>query len=161
MLLAFDQFKERSKSSNKLLIAGNKKWWPAKLDRLYNEMTFKNDVVFLGRLSDFKLAEVLGASKALTYLPYFEGFGIPIIEAFQANIPVITSNVTSMPEVADNSALLCDPRNIKEIAEAMCLIEKDEVLRMSLIEKGSKRAADFSWEKTSTLLWESIEKTLA
>jgi glycosyltransferase involved in cell wall biosynthesis len=160
LFLAFDDFKKASGSPIKLLVAGNKKWWPKELEGIYQHMQFKQDLIFLGRLNDEELAVVLGGASALTYLPYFEGFGIPILEAFQARIPVITSNVTSMPEVADDAALLCNPRDVKEIANAMnsVLEEREKVGR--LVEKGEKRAGDFSWEKTADLLWESMLKTL-
>jgi len=68
-----------------------------------------NDVVFSGRLNADELVQVLGASPCFTYVSYFEGFGIPIVEAFRCGVPVITSNVTSMPEVAGDAALFVDP----------------------------------------------------
>lgn len=160
LFLAFDLFKKESKSDLKLVIAGNKKWWPKELDLIHQKMEFRSDVIFVGRLADQELSRVLAAATALTYLPYFEGFGIPILEAFNCGVPVITSTVTSMPEVADDAAILCHPENVKEIAEAMQKLALDENLKNKLIEKGMQRAADFSWEQTAELLWQSIEKTL-
>ena len=160
LFLAFDAFKKQSGSTTKLLIAGNKKWWPKKLDRLYHRMKFKEEVIFVGRLADEELAKLLASASALTYLPYFEGFGIPILEAFNCEVPVITSKVTSMPEVAKDAAILCDPKNVQEIAAAMERVSTVENLRADLIKKGKVRALDFSWEKTAELLWESMEKTL-
>ena len=86
---------------------------------------------------------------------YFEGFGIPIVEAFKCDTPVITSNVTSMPEVAANAALLIDPFNEQSIAEAMEKI-LDEDVRHDLIEKGRIRRQDFSWDKAAEGWWNSI-----
>jgi glycosyltransferase involved in cell wall biosynthesis len=120
-------------------------------------MKYANDVVFSGRLNSEELVQVLGASLALTYVSYFEGFGIPIVEAFYCGVPVITSNVTSMPEVAGDAALLVNPFQPRSIAEAMKRIAEDESLREDLIRKGFDRKADFSWQKTADLLWESIE----
>jgi glycosyltransferase involved in cell wall biosynthesis len=74
--------------------------------------------------------------------------------------PVITSNITSMPEVAGDAALLVDPFSIESIANAMIYIYKDEDIRNSLIEKGKKRKLNFSWDKTADALWKSIEKTV-
>lgn len=160
LLLAFDAFKKRQNSEIKLLIVGNQKWWPKELESVYQSMKFKTDVLFMGRLSDKELAEALSSSLALTYLPYFEGFGIPILEAFQAETAVITSNVTSMPEVAADAALLCNPKNVEEIAQAMLEISINTIKRKTLIERGKVRKQDFSWQKSANLLWSSIEKTL-
>ena len=123
-------------------------------------MKFKQDVLFTGRLSTDNLKNVLGSAMAMTYVPYFEGFGIPILEAMNCDTPVITSNLTSMPEVAKEAALLVDPFSVDSISSAMVLIYQDKNLRNNLIEKGRKRKLDFSWNKTANELWKSIEKTI-
>ena len=102
----------------------------------------------------------MASALALTYVPVFEGFGIPIVEAFSVGTPVITSNVTSMPEVASNAALLVNPMDEKTIAKCMQRISEDENLRKELIEKGLNRRKDFSWEYTANKLWEAIEKAM-
>jgi len=96
----------------------------------------------------------------MTYISYFEGFGIPILEAFSAGVPVITSNVTSMPEVAGDAAILVDPFDINDIAEAMNNITENESLRKDLIQKGYERRKKFSWDQSAKNLWQSIEKTI-
>jgi len=123
-------------------------------------MKHKNDVVFTGRLSSEELRNVLASALALTYVPYFEGFGIPIVEAMNTDTPVITSNVTSMPEVAQDAALLVDPFSVESITAAMLQISRDPGLRETLIEKGRRRRAAFSWDRTADLLWKSILKTV-
>ena len=160
LLLAFDKFKAGDQNKVKLLVVGNKKWWPKELERTFQSMKFKQEVYFMGRLTDEELSKALASSLALTYLPYFEGFGIPILEAFQAETAVITSTVTSMPEVAADAAILCDPKNVEEIANATQLIASQPEKRAALIEKGKLRKNDFSWQKSADLLWSSIEKTL-
>jgi glycosyltransferase involved in cell wall biosynthesis len=156
---AFETFKKTDKVNTKLLIVGNRKWWPTELEQLYQKMSAKDSVVFCGRQSDQQLSKLLAAADCLTYLPYFEGFGIPILEAFQSGTAVITSKVSSMPEIAKDAALLCNPKNKEEIAIAMKQIMEKPKLRRDLIEKGLKRAQDFSWEKTADLLWNSMLKT--
>jgi glycosyltransferase involved in cell wall biosynthesis len=155
---AFDNFKTNNTNAVKLLIVGEKYYWTRQIKQTYLNMKHKKDVVFTGRLSADELKKVMGSALALTYVPYFEGFGIPILEAMNSDIPVITSNVTSMPEVAANAALLVDPFSVNSIADGMYKVYSDENLRKDLIEKGRKRKQDFSWDKTSDLLWKSVLK---
>jgi glycosyltransferase involved in cell wall biosynthesis len=157
---SFDIFRKDHPSEIKLLIVGARKWWTKEISNAFREMQFANDVVFSGRLNAEELAQVLGASLALTYVSYFEGFGIPIVEGFRCGVPVITSNVTSMPEVAGEAALLVDPFNPESIAGAMKLIAEDLPLRNDLIRKGLERKNEFTWQKTADLLWDSIEKAI-
>ena len=92
-------------------------------------------------------------------MSYFEGFGIPILEAFKSDTPVITSNVTSMPEVAGDAALLVDPFNEASIAEAMVKV-MDEGLRQELIEKGRLRVRDFSWDQAAEKIWNCLNNSI-
>ena len=156
LFTAFDIYKQKTKSETKLVIVGNKMRWTKTIQQTYEQMKFKTEVVFLGHLSPERLNQVVASSIAMVYVSYFEGFGIPIIEAFKAETAVITSNVTSMPEVAADAALIVDPFNYNEIAEAMQKLEEDEVLRTSFIEKGKLRAKDFSWDNTAKVIWKSI-----
>ncbi len=157
---AFDGFKEKRSSEVKLMVVGEKMWWTDAIKEAFENMKFKQDVIFSGRLQFEELQRVVASALALTYVSYFEGFGIPIVESFYAGTPVITSNITSMPEVAGDAALLIDPFSVESISNAMVQIESDEILRKSLIDKGVKRAKEFSWQKSADRLWESIEKLL-
>jgi len=161
LLQAFDKFKEANKSDIKLVLVGPMYFKNNEMEQVYKGMKFKDEVIFTGRLNVDELCKVTGAAFALTYVSYFEGFGIPVIEAMQCDIPVITSNVTSMPEIAGDAALQVDPFSVDAIAKAMQDIFKDEVLRQKLIEKGRVRCKFFSWDKTAELTWNSIEKTVA
>ena len=96
----------------------------------------------------------------MVYASLFEGFGIPILEAFYAETAVITSNVTSMPEVAGDAAIFVDPLSVEDIAKAMQDVAGNEELKRSLIEKGRERRDLFSWDRTATLLWNSLLQTL-
>ena len=80
-------------------------WDDSDFKDVYHNMKFKHDVHFLGRLSSSDLKSIIASSLALTYVPFFEGFGIPILEAMYCDVPVITSNVTSMPEVTGNAGI--------------------------------------------------------
>jgi glycosyltransferase involved in cell wall biosynthesis len=95
----------------------------------------------------------------MVYVSTFEGFGVPIIEAMRSGVPVITSNVTAMPEVSQDAAILIDPFDTDSICNAMIRIHADPNYCSQMITKGIERSKNFSWEKTSVLLWESVLKT--
>jgi glycosyltransferase involved in cell wall biosynthesis len=160
LLLAFDQFKNSSSSKMKLAIAGRKIWWSEDVDEAYEKMKHKGDVVFTGRLSLYELSRLTAAANALTYVSLFEGFGIPLVEAMSCDVPIITSNVTSLPEIAGDAALLVNPNSIDEIAAAMNHIVTNSALRTALIEKGREQRKKFSWNKSAALLWSSIERAI-
>ncbi len=158
LLRAFDAFKALVQSEVRLLIVGGSMFKTGEIKLTYEAMRFKSDVVFTGRLGNEELHQILGASLALTFVPFFEGFGIPVIEAMSVGIPVICSNTTSLPEVGGDAVLFVDPFDIQQIADAMVKLYQDKDLRDSLIEMGFKQKEKFSWDKTAELLWESLER---
>lgn len=159
ILLAFDGYKSTQQSDTKMIVAGSRYWWGDELRNVYENMSYKDDVVFIGHVPSADLAALMSASVALVYASLFEGFGIPIIEAFAAETAVIAGNVTSMPEVAGDAALLVDPYNPKQIADAMTLLANNPEQRNTLIARGRQRKDLFTWDRTADLLWQSIMKT--
>ncbi len=157
---AFDLFKASDEKQTKLLIAGARKWWTGEIAGVYDNMKHRDDVVFAGRLETKDMLNVMAAALALTYVSYFEGFGIPIVEAFRCGTPVITSNITSMPEIAGDAALLVNPFDPEDIADAMSKLSSDKDLREKLIQAGSERAKVFTWDKSAIRLWEAVEKVV-
>lgn len=157
---AFDDFKKDDSTGIKLVIAGRKAWETDETMQVYNRMNHKDEVVFLGHLEQSELVSVTGAAEAMVYISLLEGFGIPIVEAMSCDVPVITSNISSMPEVAGDAGILVDPYSVNAITEAMKKISSDTTLRHSLIEKGRVQQKKFSWEKTGDQLWESMMKGL-
>ena len=123
-------------------------------------MQYKDDVVFTGRLSEEDLVNVLASSEALVYVSYFEGFGIPVVEAMRCNVPVICANSTSLPEVAGRAALLVNPFAVSEIAVAMKKVTTDEQLRNRLTQEGQEQSKQFTWDATAQKLWQCIEKAV-
>ncbi|MCF8277286.1 MAG: glycosyltransferase family 4 protein [Flavobacteriales bacterium] len=160
MLAAYEEFRNTLTEPHRFVIVGNRKWWTPSMQATLDGMQFKDELIFTGRIPEEQLNQLMGAALANVYVSTFEGFGIPIVEAFQSNVPVITSNVTSMPEIAGDAALLVDPFQSSEIAEAMVRIASSETLRQSLVQKGQERANAFTWNRTADLLWESILKTV-
>jgi glycosyltransferase involved in cell wall biosynthesis len=156
LLQAFDKFKVNDTTSCKLLIVGRKAWKTKDIETTYEQMKFKEDMVFTGWISDKELAIILASAMALTYIPYLEGFGIPILEAMQCGTPVITGNITAMPEVAGDAGILVDPFDADKIAAAMHEMNTNEKLRNELSQKALLQAMKFSWEKTAELVWRSI-----
>ena len=157
---SFELLKKDGYPEIKLLVVGAKKWWTANTKNIYQQMKYKDDVIFCGRLLPAELNKVICSALAMTYVSYFEGFGIPILEAFRCNTPVITSNTSSMPEVANDAALLIDPFSPSSICNAMKQIINDSSVREKLILKGQIREKQFSWQKTADKLWNSIEKAV-
>lgn len=157
LLLAFDLHKKENHSTSKLLVVGEKKWWSNELKNIFETMTYKNEVVFTGRVTQEELQKLIPSALALTYTSLFEGFGVPILEGFSSGVPVITSNTSSMPEVAGEASLLVDPFSVISIANALDKIEKDPILRKDLIQKGNERKSVYSWQQTADKLWNSIE----
>jgi glycosyltransferase involved in cell wall biosynthesis len=161
LFVAFDAYrKQHPQAQEKLVIVGNQRWHGEEMKNVYENMEYRNEVIFTGSLTRENLRLTLGAALALTYVSYFEGFGIPIVEAFQAGVPVITSNITSMPEVAGDAALLIDPFAPTSITNAMQQIATNETLRQNLIEKGHLRQQLYTWDKAAELLWGCVEKAV-
>lgn len=156
LLFAYDAFRSSIESDVKLLIVGESMFKARDIEMTFEGMRFRSDVVFTGRLGNEALHQVLGASLALTFVPFFEGFGIPVVEAMNAGVPVICSNTTSLPEVGGDAVLYADPFVVSEITDAMVKLYQDKELRESLIEKGFRQKEKFSWDKTAGLLWKSI-----
>ncbi len=114
-------------------------------------------VVITGFVKDEDLPAIYKNAEALILPSFYEGFGIPVLEAFACGIPAIVSNTSSLPEVAGGAAILIHPNNPEEIAKAMEKIMDSEI-RRALIEKGNARIKDFSWQKTAQKTWEVLSK---
>ncbi len=160
LFLAFDSFKEKFGGDFKLIIAGRKAWDTDEAMKTYERMKYKHDVIFLGHLRLNELAQVLASATALTYVSLFEGFGIPIVEAMNSGVPVITSNVSSMPEVAGDATLIINPFSVDEIENAMMKMATDDSLRKNLIAKGNMQKQKFSWDLTAERLYDCVIKSI-
>lgn len=118
-------------------------------------------VHYTGRLDRASLAALVGASQGLIFLPWFEGFGVPLVEAFACGVPVIASNVTAMPEICgEAAAALVAPSDAAGAARAMRALDEDAALREDAVRKGLERAAAFSWEDSARRFWEVIENSM-
>lgn len=104
-------------------------------------------------MSDAELVRIHGASSGLCYVPYFEGFGIPLVEAMACEAPIITSNVSAMPDVVGDAALLVDPLDIQSIANGMKTLANSPQLASELVDKGRVRKRLYTWESSAERVW--------
>ena len=158
LLKAFVIFKKRQHTNMKLVIVGRLAWKYEEVEQMKQEMEFKDEVKWVGYMNVDELSKVIGGAYALVYASLFEGFGIPILEALQCDVPAIVSNTSSMPEVAGDAALLVDPTNPDDIADKMHLLYKDEALRKKLIEHARIQTRKFGWARSADNLWNSMMK---
>ncbi len=133
----------------KLVLVGNPLWQYSEMKETLAQSPFSSDIIFAGHLSAKRLTLAMGGAFAMLFPSFFEGFGIPVVEAFRAGIPVITSNQTSLPEVAGDAAITVNPTNQEEITAAMFALEQDEKTRNERIKKGLIRGEKFSWAHTA------------
>jgi glycosyltransferase involved in cell wall biosynthesis len=157
LLKAFEDFKSSYAHAYKLVIIGRKAWMNDELESFYQKMKHKNDVIWIEQIERNDLLQILKNAFALVYPSFFEGFGIPIIEAMSFGVPVISSNASCLPEVAGNAALLVNPSDTKEIANAMNELIENEALRNQLISKGKNRAQDFDWNISAKKIVDIIQ----
>ena len=160
LFTAYGRFREKTGEETVLLIVGEKKWWTAEIRGAYEANPFREDILFTGRLEPEDLCKVTASALASVYVSYFEGFGIPIVEAFRCGVPVITAAATATQEVAGDAALCVDPFDTDAIAGAMERVAGDAHLRDTLSRKGKERAREFTWDKTAARLKSSLLRTL-
>jgi glycosyltransferase involved in cell wall biosynthesis len=129
-----------------LIIIGRAGWKCEEILKLINEDSASGAVRWLQHVPDADLLPVLKCATALVFPSLGEGFGLPVLEAFAANVPVIASNTTSLPEVTGDAALAIDPLNVDQIAEAMKRVLVDKALSNNLKMLGQLRARQFTWQ---------------
>ncbi len=160
LLKAFSVFKKRQKTNMKLVLAGRLAWKYESFTESLKSYKYRDDVVMTGYVDEVELVKITGAAYGLIYPSFFEGFGVPVLEAMKCNVPVITSANSAMQEIAKDAALYINPHSHIDIADKMMLLYKDENLRNQLIEKGRSTAEEYNWDKTAALLWQSIVKAI-
>jgi glycosyltransferase involved in cell wall biosynthesis len=131
-----------------------------KLQAQVKELGVSDRIKFLDYVPYERLPMLLNQALALVFPTLWEGFGLPVLEAMACGTPVITSNLSSLPEVAGDAAILIDPYNVEEIAAAMQAVAEDSQLRSRLSELGLQRASQFSWAKTGQATVEILQKYL-
>ncbi len=151
LIEAFNYLKTRYKIPHNLVLIGQKGWLYEPIFQAINQSPFCDSIYHLNYLSDSAVAGFYRRAAVFVYPSIYEGFGLPVLEAMTLGCPVITSNTSSLPEVAGDAALLINPEDNLELAEAIFKVISDNSFRDNLITQGYARAKQFSWQKTALL----------
>lgn len=149
LIEAFSILPERLKQKFQLIIAGRAGWGDVEIDSLSNTFNVKNRVKALGYVSGEELKQLYKSAYVLAMPSLYEGFGLPILEAQSCGVPVITSNISSMPEVAGDGAILVEPKSVLNISKGLEQILSNSKLRSELSKKALRNSEKFSWESTA------------
>lgn len=161
IIAAFDDFKQRTSSSVKLLIGGRFAWQTGPVKTAFDTAKHQSDIHFLGYLEDEVLPLLTASAIAMVYPSQFEGFGLPVLEAMQSGTPVITSNVSSLPEVCGDAGILVPPDDTTAISRAMEQLYLDKELAQKMRREGLDRSHLFSWIQTAKRMNEVISDFFA
>lgn len=131
-----------------LIIAGGKGWKYEEIFETYENSKYKNNIKMLDYIPEEDKIALYKAAELFIFPSLYEGFGMPVLEAMATGTPVITSNISSLPEVAEDAAILVNPYDIVEIAKAIENVIKNDRLKKEMIEKGLKQARKFTWENS-------------
>ena len=149
ILEAFNIYRHEVDNKTKLVLAGNKTWSRKEVDETISRLDLASHILEIGHVDNDDLPALYSGTKAFIFPSLWEGFGIPVIEAMACGAPVLTSNLSALPEIAGNAALLVDPYSVTDIAAGMQRIVGETSLRSQLRQRGLVRAQEFSWQKTA------------
>jgi alpha-1,3-rhamnosyl/mannosyltransferase len=142
------------------VVCGEAGWDNHDVFRRARQPDLEGHVTFVGFVSDDELAHLYGACDLFAYPSLYEGFGLPVVEAMAAGAPVLTSDNSSLREVAGDGALLCDPLSVEDIAAKIRLLMDDPAARDALVAKGHARAAHYTWRETARLTLDAYREIL-
>jgi glycosyltransferase involved in cell wall biosynthesis len=149
LLEAFARFKRNTRSDTRLLLAGNRTLVTPAIERQIADLGIGDAVIQPGYVPSDLLTPLYSASRMFLLPSLWEGFGIPIVEAMACGTPVLTSNVTCLPEIAGHAAVIVDPHSTDSIAEGIAELDASQGLRATLIERGFERARLFTWDNSA------------
>lgn len=161
LIRAFGILKKRHSIVQKLVVVGEKAWLYSDAFKEIRNQGLESEVVITGYVPEDDLPLLYNAADAFVYPSLFEGFGLPVLEAMSCGTPVITSNVSSLPEIAGDAAWYVDPISVDDIVDAVYKVISNESLQLSLRGKGLIRAQKFSWETTASHMLELFESVAA
>ncbi len=157
-----EAFKEVTRTRDVcLVLVGIKGRGYEEVMRKVDSLALGDKVVFTGRVSEQDLGALYKGARLFIFPSLYEGFGLPVLEAMSQEVPVVSSNAASLPEVVGDAGILFDPKNIEDMAAKIKLLLDDEKLRAELIGKGKKQVEKFSWENTAVQTLNVFKKLLA
>lgn len=147
LIRAFNQLKQSHNIPHELVLAGQKGWLYQKIFEAIESSPFKSDIRLMDYLPDNDLPALMNGAEVFAYPSFYEGFGLPVLEAMQCGTPVVTSNISSLPEVGGEACLYVHPESSDELSETLYKVLRDKAFQKTLSEKGIMQAKRFSWEK--------------
>lgn len=149
IIYAFNYLKQKYKIEHNLILIGKKGWNYEPIFATLENSPWKHNIHHLDYLSDELVALFYSKADVFVYPSHYEGFGLPVLEAMTLGVPVVSSQTSSIPEVAGDAALLINPNEPIQLAEAILKVISDSCLRQQLIDKGKEQAKLFTWERTA------------
>jgi len=147
LLKAYNSLDSKIKNEYKLVLAGFKGWENSEIMQLIDND--KENIHYIGFISDVELSKVYNLASCFVFPSFYEGFGLPVLEAMACGAPVVCSDSSSLPEVGDNAVVYCNPYDINDIKEKIKLVLSDAILQQEMRAKGLQRAKKFSWEQSA------------
>jgi glycosyltransferase involved in cell wall biosynthesis len=157
MLEAFALFRKETRSDTRLVMAGHRTAVTPAVEQLITRLNIADAVVHTGYVPAHALTSLYSAARMFLFPSLWEGFGIPIIEAMACGTPVLTSNVTCLPEVAGDAAVIVNPQSTHSIAEGIAQLDESQELRQKLVARGFERARFFTWENSARKTLQAYE----
>ncbi|MCS7037058.1 MAG: glycosyltransferase family 1 protein [Saprospiraceae bacterium] len=159
LIAAFDAFKAQTGAPVRLLVAGRMAWLSEPVREALHKAQFSSDIRLLGYVSEAELTRLCAAALALVNVSLNEGFGLPVVEAFACDVPVLCSDRTALAEVAGEAAFLVNPESVSEIAAGLLALYRDAALREALVSKGRLQRQKFRWDAAAQQLYRLLQET--
>jgi glycosyltransferase involved in cell wall biosynthesis len=158
LIEAYSRFRSQIQEAPLLVLTGRMAWMTDDIRAAYEHCKYKRDILFTGHLNTQDLADYTAAAEMFCYVSLFEGFGVPVLEAMHAEVPLLCSDVSSIPEVAGPAAFYVNPHTVESIATGMVTLWNNPDLKYQLVEKGREQRTNFSWDQTAQNIGEELVK---
>jgi glycosyltransferase involved in cell wall biosynthesis len=156
LINAYNLLDKKLKGEYKLVICGGKGWYYDRIFKLVEELQLSDEIIFTGYMNEKEKSCMYSGASLFVFPSFYEGFGMPILEAFVCGIPVITSNNSSLPEVGGDAVVYCEAENIGSISKAITGVLEDGDLQEKLVKKGFEQLKKFSWESSAKTILDVI-----
>ncbi len=157
---AYEAYRDGTKDAIHLVIGGGAGWKSRPILKAAKQSKYAKEIHLIGYVSEEQKAGLYRTAQVFVFPSFYEGFGLPVLEAMAAGCPVITSHTSSLPELVQDAALLIDPYNVNDSAQAIRQVLSSHTLRQNMIKRGKERAKEFSWEKTARKTQEILSKII-